>query len=209
MRATESQMRSSNTLGASLAIAVAACTLGCAGTRTPGDASATRPAECREIDTSHLTEQHDKDRVALARFVGAWDFEGWYDPSGESRRSGAGMAAGVVEHDNFLLLDTANFVDQDGEREFETGSLLFSVEPGVGLVMTAWSDDSKAVHRFRGRVEAEGSRFVFEDIPIGGGRDRVAMVMRFETDDRWFAEGFRRSRGSDTLVAQYTFTRAP
>jgi hypothetical protein len=167
-----------------------------------------RPPQVRPLDTLGHSDPIDRDRLALSRFVGAWDFEGWYDAPGEPRRMAAGIAAGTIENRFFLLLDSARIVVQGERGEVITGAMLLSAEPGIGLMMTAWSEQSPVVHRFRGTVEAEGSRFMFDEVRPLRGNDHLHLVMRFETDDRWIAEFHRISGGSNVIAASYTFTRA-
>lgn len=190
------------------------CAIGCAAllvgcNTTPTSGTGVRPPRVRALDTSGLADPVDRDRLALSRFVGAWDFEGWYDPPGESRRTTEGRAAATIEHNHFIMLDTARAVEQADDVEYSVGSMLLSVEPGIGLMATAWSSDTPAIHRLGGSVEAGGSRFVFKEFRTVGGRDRVRAVMRFETDDRWVLEFSRKSSGQDVIAASYTFTRAP
>lgn len=186
-------------------LGLATVMVGCNSTQTT--APPTRPAQVRALDLSGHPDPTDRDRIALARFVGAWDFKGWYDPPGAPRRETAGIAAGTVEHQHFLMLDTARIVAQAEDKEFSVGSMLFSAEPGVGLMLTAWSSEEPSVQRLRGKVEAEGSRFVFDEIRTAHGTDRLRMILRFETDDRWVAEFFRKSGSPDVAVASYTFKR--
>ncbi len=154
--------------------------------------------------------QHDEqalaaDRAHLAQLVGAWEYEGWSIPEGQSRRTSKGQAAGVIEHTHFVLFDTlGDILEQDDSRNIK-GSMLFSVEPGHGLMLTSWSDDTPAVHRLSGGVENEGARLVFVSYdPLWTSDSKVKMVVDFIDDTRWTAKFYR----NGAIVAEYTFTRS-
>jgi hypothetical protein len=155
--------------------------------------------------SAHADEQTlDAERAQLAKFVGAWEYEGWSIPEGESRRAAKGIASGVIEHAHFVLFDTLGEVMQGDDGRAIKGSILFSVEPGVGLMLTSWSDDSTAVHRFDGDIENYGLRFVFTSYqPLWGPGSRVKMVIEFSTRDQWTATFHREG----AVVAEYTFNR--
>lgn len=170
--------------------------------------TAAKPAQVRPLDYAGNTDPLDRDRLALSRFVGAWDFEGWYQAPDLSRRETKGLAAGMIENRYFLLLDTARRVKQSASEEFLRGSMLLSVEPGIGLMLTAWGDQSPAVHRLRGQVQADGSLFVFDEVRPPKDKDCLKMVLHFDSDDRWIADFYRVSGGTESLAASYLFLRA-
>ncbi len=144
------------------------------------------------------------DRVHLARLVGAWEYEGWSIPEGQPRRTSKGKASGVIEHSHFVLFDTLGDILQANEHKNIKGSMLFSVEPGLGLMLTSWSDDSASVHRLEGDFENEGARFVFVSYaPLWGSDSKVRMVVDFINADRWTAKFYR----DGAVVAEYTFNR--
>jgi hypothetical protein len=155
--------------------------------------------------SAHADEQVlDADRALLAKFVGAWEYEGWSIPEGETRRSSKGIASGVVEHAHFVLFDTLGEVEQGDDARAIKGSILFSVEPGVGLMLTSWSDDSTSVHRFDGDIENDGMRFVFLSYqPLWGPGSKVKLVIEFASRDQWTATFHR----NGAVVAEYTFSR--
>ena len=190
-----------------LCMVCGAALAGCA-TSPGGAAPAVRPAQVRSLNLDAYQDPAERDRAALVRFVGAWDYDGWYDPPDQPRRQAAGIAAGTIEHRHFVLLDSAEVAQQGGIADFQAGSMLLSSEPGIGLMLTAWSGQAPAVHRCRGTVEAEGSRFVFDEFRPIRTQDRLRMIVRFETDDRWVIDFYRRTGGKDVLAASYTFTRS-
>jgi hypothetical protein len=191
---------------ASAALVVAAAVPGCK--TGPLHGTYARPTTVSPIDASEYSDQHDLDRMALTRFIGAWDFTGWHNPPDGERRETAGIAAGVVEHRNFVLLDIANLTEEGETVELGSGSILFAVEPEVGLVVTTWSEASPAVHRYRGMVQADGSRFAFGGVKVGETGERVDVVAQFETDDRFVMRFYRGSGDSAEIVAEYAFSRA-
>lgn len=144
------------------------------------------------------------ERATLAKFIGAWDFEGWYEPADAPRRTSKGKAAGVLEHSHFVLLDTHSTVTEDGKSRELRGSILFSVAPGEGLQLSAWSDNSPALRQFKGTVENNGNRFSFKGIPAPGNSNQVRLEILYSSADRWTAEFTR----SGKVIASYTFIRA-
>lgn len=168
------------------------CAGGLVGCQTGGTVSAEAHERARE------------DRAHLARLVGAWDYSGWFQPEGDGRRESTGRAAGVIEHDHFVLFDTEAVVTQNGERRWMEGSMIYSVEPGAGLMLTEWSESDPSVHRMHGRFEEGGRRMVFDDFVGRSAGDDLTLTLWFETSDRWTAT-FRRD---GDVAAVYTFTRA-
>jgi len=172
------------------------------------DREVVRPAGVTEIDFAGITDSTERTRIALSRFVGAWDISGWHQPPGEARRETSGIAAGTIENEYFVLIDTARVTTQNEVVDHTAGSILLSAEPGVGLMLTAWSSESPEVHRFKGESYADWSRFVFNEFRTPEDRDRLRLVMQFQTNDRWTAEFYRRKGMKETLAASYTFNRA-
>lgn len=150
------------------------------------------------------SKQVQADRATLAKLVGAWDFEGWNEPSAGARRTSKGRAAGVIEHTHFLLLDIESTVAEAGTNRKLEGSILFSVEPKAGLRATTWSDNAPTVRQFSGEIQGGGSSLVFRNIRAVGHKDRLEMTIAFASADRWSATFSDRG----TIVASYSFVRA-
>lgn len=150
------------------------------------------------------TQEAQADRATLARLVGAWDFEGWNEPTAGARRTSKGRAAGVIEHTHFVLLDIESTVAESGATRDLSGSILFSVEPNAGLRATAWSDNAPTVRQFSGEIQGGGSSLVFRNIRAVGHSERLDMTIAFASADRWSATFSRRG----VIVASYNFVRA-
>src|SRR5262245_23176589 len=91
---------------------------------------------CTSAGATTDTAALQADRALLAKFVGAWDYQGWSQVTPDVRRESKGRAAGVIERTHFLLLDTESIITQGGKTRKLEGSILFSVEPGEGLMLT-------------------------------------------------------------------------
>lgn len=149
-------------------------------------------------------ERAFEERAHLARLVGAWDYSGWFEPEGGPRRESSGRAAGAIEHEHFVLFDTEAVVTEGGESRWIEGSMVFSVEPGAGLMLTEWSELDPSVRRMHGRFEDGGRRMVFDRFAGRAAGSDLTLTLRFETADRWtatFALG-------GSVAASYTFERA-
>jgi hypothetical protein len=150
----------------------------------------------------------DADRAFLARFVGTWNFQGWSVGQGGERVQGSGRAAGVIEHDHFVLLDLETAVGELGGRTSrKSGSMILASEPGIGPTLTAWGDASPSISRSVGHIEGNGSLFSFTEAQTPAGLHRLAVTIRFETDDRWIAEIHDSTASGSPVVARYQFTR--
>lgn len=159
---------------------------------------------CKTTGAATDTPALRAERATLAKFIGAWDFEGWYEPVDAPRRTSKGKAAGVLEHSHFVLLDTQSTVTEDGKSRELRGSILFSVAPGEGLQLSAWSDNSPALRQFKGSIKNNGNLFAFKGIPAPGNSNQVRLDILFSSADRWTAEFTRGSK----VIASYTFIRA-
>lgn len=179
---------------------------GCQAIPQEPEGSPPNPA-LRSIRVPPSASPADADRAALARFVGAWDFEGWSGHEGR-RTQGAGRAAAVIEDEHFVLLDLEATTGQLGGRTGrKSGSMILASEPGIGVTLTAWGDAAPSISRLAGRAHGNGAVFTLDEARTPAGRPRLSMTITFETDDRWVAEIRERGRTSPPL-ARYTFTRA-
>ena len=194
-------------LGAAILVGSVLAAMGCQGPQATQD-DEPAPAGVTILRAPAGATEDDRNRIALARFVGAWDYAGWYTPEGRARETSEGIAAGTIEHEYYVLLDGQYVREEAGTASYHEGSMLFSSEPGLGLMMTSWSNAGPSVQRFRGRVEREGTRFVFDEVERVGGGEWLRLVVSFETDNTWTADFYRRGSPEDILAASYTFTRA-
>jgi hypothetical protein len=189
------------------AVAAALCAAGCQTTGTQNEHPSN--AALRPIQSPSGTSRADRDRAALARFVGVWTFSGWsVDPNG-NRAHSAGLAAAAIEDDYFVLIDIRATAGQLGGRAGRKGgSMLLASEPEIGVTLTAWGDASPSVNRLIGRTEGEGASFVFDEAKTPGDRHRLSLNVTFETDDRWTAEIRDITATGRPLIASYTFNRS-
>jgi hypothetical protein len=179
---------------------------GCKSAST-GEEYAHNPA-LRRITPPEGATPADADRAALARFVGAWNFEGWSSDQGSARVSATGRAAATIENQHFVLLDLETTGGELGGRAGrKSGSMLLASEPGIGATLTAWGDAAPSISRLVGRVEGNGAAFVFDEVKAPSGKHRHAMVITFQTDDKWSAEIRDVTAGERQVVARYEFTR--
>ncbi|MBS0196744.1 MAG: hypothetical protein JSR77_08300 [Planctomycetes bacterium] len=161
----------------------------------------------RPIVTIAGASAADKDRAALARFVGDWKFEG-FAMNGSDRAKGSGRAAASIEREHFVLLDLQAAEGQlSGHAAKKSGSMIFASEPAIGLTLTAWGDASPAMTRMVGEVDANASHFTFNEMRTAPGVHRHTISFDFETDDRWIAEIRDESERNTPVVARYEFTR--
>ncbi len=190
-----------------VALVLAGMTLAGCQSQPPSSASPQSP-DLRQLETPPGGTAEDADRAALARFVGAWSFEGWWAGADGERTAVAGRAAGVIESVHFVLLDlqttSGEFAGRAGRK---SGSLLFASEPGIGLTLTAWGDASPAMNRLAGTVDGAGSVFTFTEARTPAGRHRLGARMAFESDDRWVGEIRDETAAGQPVVARYVFTR--
>lgn len=150
----------------------------------------------------------DVQRAALARFVGTWNFEGWSSGDGTLRNRFDGRAAGTIENEHFVLLDLEATAGRlAGKAGRKSGSLFFASEPGIGLTLSAWGDASPSVSRFVGTALGGASVFRFREVRSASG-SRIALAIKFETDDRWSAELRDLNATGEPVIAYYTFTRS-
>ncbi len=162
----------------------------------------------RPIVTIAGASAADRDRAALARFVGDWKFEG-FAQNGVERTPGSGQAAATIEREHFVLLDLQAAEGQlSGRAGRKSGSMIFASEPGIGLTLTAWGDASPTITRMVGSIEGNASRFTFKEMPTAPGLHRHTMMFDFVTDDRWIAEIRDESERNSPIVARYEFVRA-
>ena len=180
---------------------------GCQSQSAPAD----RPANMalKRIDTPAGATQADADRAALARFIGAWNFDGWSAPPGSAHSQVSGRAAATIEREHFVLIDLqATSGELAGATGRRAGSMLLASEPGIGATLTAWGDACPSISRLVGQVKGNGSVFSFHEVTTPAGRHRHSLVITFETDDRWTAEIRDISVSGDPLLCSYQFTRA-
>jgi len=178
--------------------------VGLAGCQSGGPAvsDSTNPS-LRQLQVPAQATAADADRVALARLVGVWNFEGWSRGADGERREASGTAAASVEHEHFVLFDIrSNVGPLSGRTGGTSGSMLFASEPGKGFTLTAWGYASPAIRRFSGTVHGNGSAFALQE----NGRG-TSLTLTFETDDRWVAEVRDAATGEQAAIARYTFTR--
>ncbi len=170
-----------------------------AGCQTSGPAAnATSPAAVSAADS---------DRAALAKLVGAWDFDGWWKAAGQPENKVQGRAAATLENKYFLLMDVQTAPGSTGGRlGGKSGSFLFASEPGIGLTVTAWGDASPSITRLVGHASSGGTVLTFA--PAHTQDRNVRLVIRIESDTRWTAEVTNPAAEGDGALASYTFTRS-
>lgn len=189
-------------------LVICACTCGCAS--GPPHADDRANPSLRTLQPPASGGQANIERATLARLVGAWTFTGSVSRPEGGSGTVAGRAAGVIEHEHFVLLDIAATEGQLAGRSGRLfGSLLFASEPGIGLTVTAWGDANPWVTRLVGDVNPDGSRFVFDDESVPSSDLDVALSIVFETDDRFVVEVRDTDRAGSPALATYVFTRSP
>jgi hypothetical protein len=178
---------------------------GCAtGSIGETDLQPTAHANLRPIMTRKDAAPADRERALLARFIGAWNFQGWSAGPDGAHSQIKGVAAAVIEDDHFVHIDL-----QSSEGSLRAGknasALMLASEPGIGLTMTVWGDASPSISRLTGSAEPDGSVFRFAEVRTPSGIPRARVTITFESDDRWAAE-ISEQDGKSPLAA-YTFTR--
>ncbi|MEM9063856.1 MAG: hypothetical protein AAGB51_00025 [Planctomycetota bacterium] len=150
----------------------------------------------------------DRARIALSRFEGDWEVDGWVLDDRYEQVPVSGWAYGYVDHRYFIDIEFEHQLV--GEGDIITGEATIASEPGRGITLTARFSSSPSRLRFVGDADRTGDTIRLRGSNLrGSGLSRDAEILiRFVNEDRWIADVSDRVGGRKRIIESYTYSRA-
>lgn len=146
------------------------------------------------------TNQADRAREELTRFLGVWSMEGWAQEPGDKKYTFKARVNADVEMSYFVELAYIDIEIPGVETQIWGTSMLGFTEGGGFNITTRFNTLPEPFRISGGTFSASNRTFTFSG-------SNAKLVVSFDNPDRYTIETFVTNNGSEQKIESYRFTR--